>query len=235
MFCKSGILIFIFAEIKYICPHHVDFYLCSIRALVPMSFFLFLFLSLFFRLIHWSTEALWVHFPAQASKTLSRRCSAPSPHREGTWGLCEQSKPCARGFIGFLCKPRNISLFLSPLLSYQSTPDHQSIKGPQHPLSWWCHPTISSSVIPFSSQKTERKIRKRKKERSGSFPVSQFSTSGGQSIGVSASASVLPMNIQDWFPLWLTCRIFLQSKGLSRVFSNTAVQKHQFFGGQLSL
>ena len=83
------------------------------------------------------------------------------------------------------------------------------------PSSRWCHPIISSSVIPFSS---------------GSFPRSQFFTSGGQSIGVSASSSVLPMNIQDWFPLGWTGWISLQSKGLSRVFSNTTVQKHQFFG-----
>ena len=100
-------------------------HLCSIRALVPVSCFLSLSLSLFFRLIPWSAEALWVHFPARASKTLLRRHSVPSTHREGTWGLCEQSKPCVRGFIGFLCKPRNISLFISPLLSYQSTLDHQ--------------------------------------------------------------------------------------------------------------
>jgi len=90
------------------------------------------------------------------------------------------------------------------------------------PLSWWCHPTISSSVIPFSSWPQSFPA-------SGSFPVSQFFTSGGQSIGVSASASILPMNIQDWFPLGLIGLIFLQSKGLSRVFSNTTVQKHQFF------
>ena len=69
----------------------------------------------------------------------------------------------------------------------------------------------------------------------GSFPMSQFFASGVQRTGVSASASVLPMNIQDWFPLWLTSLISLQSKGLSRVFSNTTVQKHQFFGAQLSL
>ena len=96
------------------------------------------------------------------------------------------------------------------------------------PLSPWCHPTISSSVIPFSSCLQSLPA-------SGSFPMSQLFTSGGQSIRVSASASVLPMNIQDWFPLELTCWIFLQSKGLSRVFSNTTVQKHQFFGTQLSL
>ena len=95
------------------------------------------------------------------------------------------------------------------------------------PSSRWCHPTISSSVVPFCSGL-------RSFPASGSFPMSQFS-SGGQSIGVSATASVLPMNIQDWFPLRLTGWISLQSKGLSRVFSNTTVQKHQFFSAQLSL
>ena len=96
------------------------------------------------------------------------------------------------------------------------------------PLSWWCHPTISSSVIPFSS-------RLQSFPTSGSFLMSQFFASGSQTIGVSASASVLPMNIQDWFPLGWTGWISLQSKGLSRVFSNTTVQKHQFFDIQLSL
>ena len=106
-------------------------HLCSIRALVPVYFSVCL--SLFFSLIPWSAEALWVHFPARASKTLSIRCSAPSPHQEGTWGLHEQSKSRIRGFLGFLCKPRNISLFLS-FTFLSSTPDHQvpSIKGPQH-------------------------------------------------------------------------------------------------------
>jgi len=89
------------------------------------------------------------------------------------------------------------------------------------PLSRWCHPPISSSVIPFSSHLQSFPA-------SGSFPMRQFFTSSGQSIGVSASASVLPMNIQDWFPLGWTGWISLQSKGLSRVFSNTTVQKHQF-------
>ena len=96
------------------------------------------------------------------------------------------------------------------------------------PSSQWCHPTISSSVIPFSSCLQSFSA-------SGSFPVSQFFASGDQSIGVSPSASVPPMNIQDWFPLGWTGLISLQSKGLSRVFSNTTVQKHQFFGAQLSL
>ena len=96
------------------------------------------------------------------------------------------------------------------------------------PLSWWCHPAISSSVIPFSSCPQSLPA-------SGFFPVSQLFTWGGQSIGVSASASVLPVNIQDWCPLGWTGWISLQSKGLSRVLSNTTVQKHQFFGAQLSL
>ena len=96
------------------------------------------------------------------------------------------------------------------------------------PLSQWYHPTISSSVVPFSSHLQSFPA-------SGSFLRSQFFTSDGQSIGVSASASVLPMNIQDWFPLGLNGLISLQPKGLSRVFSNTTVQKHQFFGTQLSL
>ena len=86
-----------------------------------------------------------------------------------------------------------------------------------HPLSRWCHPTISCSVVPFSCLQAF--------PESGSFPVSQFFASGGQSIGV---------NIQGWFPLGWTCWISLQSKGLSRIFCNTTVQKHQFFGPQLS-
>ena len=96
------------------------------------------------------------------------------------------------------------------------------------PSNRWCHPTISSSVGHFSSCPQSFPA-------SGSFQMSQLFASGGQSIGVSASTSVLPMNTQDWFPLGWTGRISLQSKGLSRVFSNTTVQKHHFFGTQLSL
>ena len=96
------------------------------------------------------------------------------------------------------------------------------------PLSQWCHPTISSSVIPFSS-------RLQAFPALGSFPMSQFLVSGDPNIGVSASASVLPMNIQDWFPLGWTSWISLLSKGLLRIFSNTTVQKHQFFRAQLFL
>ena len=108
-----------------------------------------------------------------------------------------------------------------------------SITNPQslHKLmsiELWCHPTISSSVISFSSCLQSFWA-------SGSFPMSQFFTSGGQSIAVSASASVLPMNIHDWFPLGLTDLVTLQSEGRLRVFSNTVAQKHQFFGTQVSL
>ena len=96
------------------------------------------------------------------------------------------------------------------------------------PLSQWCHPTISSTVFPFSSCPQSFPA-------SGSFPMSQLFASGGQNIGVSATASVLPMNTQDWSPLGWTGWISLQSKGPARVFSNTTVQKHQFFSTHLSL
>ena len=98
-----------------------------------------------------------------------------------------------------------------------------------HPLSQWCHPTISSSIIPFSSHLQSF-------PESGSFQMRSFFASGGQSIGVSASTSVFPMNIQDWFPLRWTSWISWQSKGLSRLFSKTTVQKHsfEFFSTQVS-
>ena len=95
-------------------------------------------------------------------------------------------------------------------------------------ITRWCHSTISPSVVPFSYHLQSFPA-------SGSFQMSQFFTSGGRSIGVSASASVFPVNTQDWSPLGLTGLMSLQSKGLSGVFSNTTVQKHQFFGAQLPL
>ena len=121
-----------------------------------------------------------------------------------------------------LCDPMNCSMPGLPV-------HHQLPEFTQNscPLSQWCHPAISSSVVPFSSCPQSL-------PESGSFPMSQLFTSGGQSIGVSTSASVLPMNTQDWSPLGWTGWISLQSKGLSRVFSNTTVQKHQFFSAQLS-
>ena len=96
------------------------------------------------------------------------------------------------------------------------------------PLSRWCHPMIPSSVVPFSSYLQSF-------PSSGSFQMSQFSSSGGQSIGISVPTSVLPMNIQDWFSLGWIGWISSQSKGLSSVFSNTTVKKHQFFSAQPSL
>ena len=106
------------------------------------------------------------------------------------------------------------------------SPIHRTYSN-SYPLSQWCHPTVSSSVVPFSSHLWSFAA-------SGSFLVGQFFTSGGQSTGVSASASVLPMDTQDWSPLGWTGWNSLKSKGLSRVFSNTTVQKHQFFGAQPS-
>ena len=150
--------------------------------------------------------------------------------------LCSQNK----------CPGPHLPIILSSVqFSCSVVSDSLQPHGPQHtrppwpsptprvypkscPLSQWCHPTISSSVVPFSSCPQSFPT-------SGCFQMSQLFTWGGQSTEVSASASVLPMNIQDWSPLEWTGRTSLQSKGLSRVFSNTTVQKHQFFGTQLSL
>ena len=122
-----------------------------------------------------------------------------------------------------------IQLFVTPWTAACQVPCPSPTPGAcsnSCPSSRWCYPTILSSVVPFSSCLQSFPA-------SGSFPMSQLLTSDGQSIG--ASASVLPMTIKDWFPLRLTGLISLQSKGLSRVFSNTTVQKHQFFGTWLSL
>jgi len=125
-----------------------------------------------------------------------------------------------------------VSSSLQPHESQHARPPCPSPTPGVHPnpcsLSRWCHPTISSSVTPFSSYHQSFPAL-------GSFPVSQLFALGGQSTGVSASTSVLPMNVQDWSPLGWTGWISLQSKGLSRVFSNTTVQKHPFLGTQLFL
>ena len=125
-----------------------------------------------------------------------------------------------------------ISDSLRPHESQHTRPPYPSPTSGVHPnsyaSSWWCHPAISSSVVPFCSFPESLPA-------SGPFPISQLFTRGGQSIGVSASASVLPMNTQDWFPLGWTSWISLQSKGLSWVFSSTTVCKHQFFSAQPSL
>ena len=139
----------------------------------------------------------------------------------------------------------SLNIFSSVQFSCSVVSDSLRPHGPQHarppspsptagvhpnscPLSRWCHPTISSCVVPFSSCLQSFPA-------SESFPMSHFFASSGQSIGISASTSVLPMNTQDWCPLGWTGWISVQSKGLSRVFSNTTVQKHQFFGTQVSL
>ena len=130
--------------------------------------------------------------------------------------------------VQLLSRPNFLTSWAAACQTSLSITNSQSLLTNSCPLSWWCHPTISSSTIPFSSCHQSFPA-------SGSFPMNQFFTSDGQSIGVSGSTSVLSMNIQDWFPLGYTSWISLQSKGLLGVFSNTTVQKHQFFGAQLSL
>ena len=136
---------------------------------------------------------------------------------------------CCHIIIQFSCSVVSNSLrphgLHHPRLSRPSQTPRACSKACQSNL--WSHPIISSSVVPFFCLQSF--------PASGCFPLSQFFASGGQSVGASASASILPMNIQDWFPLELTGLISLQSKGLSRVFSNTTVQKHHFFSAQLSL
>ena len=133
--------------------------------------------------------------------------------------------------IGGCCSAAKLYLTLWPHGLQLTRPVYSSlslgVSSDSCPLSQWCHPTISSSVAPFS-------IYFQSVPASGSFPVSWFFTSGGQSMGASASASVLPMSIQAWFHLGLTGRISLQFKGLSRVFSSTTILKHRFFGAQPS-
>ena len=131
--------------------------------------------------------------------------------------------------VQFSCSVMSISLW--PHESQHARPPCPSptpgVYSNSCPSSWWCHPAISSFVVPFSSCPQSFPA-------SGSFPMSQLFAWGGQSAGVSASVSVLPMDTQDWSPLGWTGWVSLQSKGLSRVFSNTTVQKHQFFSAQLS-
>ena len=133
--------------------------------------------------------------------------------------------------VYFISVPQSFLTLCDPMdCSTPGFPAHQTpgINSNSWPSSLWCHPTISSSVVIFSSSLQFF-------QASRSFLMSQFHASGGQLIGVSASASVFPMNSQDWSPLGLTGWISLHSKGFSGVLSNTTVQKHQFFGAQLSL
>ena len=141
----------------------------------------------------------------------------------GVYSILRSSVQFSHSFVSDPLRPHGLQHTRLPCPS--PTP---GIYSNSCPLRRWCQPTISSSVVSFSSCLQSFPA-------SGSFPMSQLFASHGQRILVSASASVLPMNIQDWFPLGLTGWISLQSKGLSRVFSNTTVQKHQSFGAQLSL
>ena len=162
------------------------------------------------------------------------------PTSTGSWKKQESSRKTSISVLLTMPKPLTVSVSsvaqLHPTLcdpmdcNTPSLPVHHQppVYPNSHLLSRWCHPTISSSAIPFSSSLQSFPA-------SGSFQMSQMFASGGQSIGVSASASVLPVNTQDWSPLGWTGWISFQSKGLSRVFSNTPVQKYQFFSAQLSL
>ena len=138
------------------------------------------------------------------------------------WALVICSVQFSRSVVSDSLRPHELQHARPPCPS--PTP---RVYSNSFPLSRWCHPAISSSVTPFSYCPQSLPA-------SGSFQMSQPFSWGAQSIGVSASASVLPMNTQDWSPLGWTGWIFLQSKGLSRVLSNTTVQKHQFFSTQLS-
>ena len=152
------------------------------------------------------------------------------------YGDCDSRNTCLGqgsivcGFFSFSCSCVSNSLWPHGLQQSRLPCPSLSPGVCSHscPLSQWCHPTISSSVIPFSSCLQTFPA-------SESFQMSQLLVSGGQSIGASASASVLSVSIHDWFPLGLTGLVSLKSKGLSRVFSNTTVQKHQFLNTQPSL
>ena len=156
-----------------------------------------------------------------------------------TWNLCHNCGFCHRRVRNSFSSVQTVQLLsrvplfvIACLLAcfpiHHQLPELTQTYSNSCPLSRWCHSIISSSVVPFSSCLQSFLA-------SGSFPMSQFFTSGSQNIGASTSASVLPMNIQDWFPLGLTALISLQSKGLSKVFFSTTDQKRWFFGVQLSL
>ena len=187
-------------------------------------------------------RSLWYEVPSPEF------CCCLRPDRRRMESRLSHYKDCvAKSISTSLSRAWNVYLFVHQFSSVQSLSRVQLLqpREPQHsrppcpspttgvhpnpcPLSRWCHPTISSSVVPFSSCPQSFPA-------SGSFQMSQLFVSGGQSIGVSTSTSVLPMNTQDWSPLGWTSWISLQSKGLSSVFSKTTVQKHHFFGARLSL
>ena len=144
-------------------------------------------------------------------------------HKHYRYDICIRSDQISHSVVSDSLRPHESQHARPPCPS--PTP---GVHWDSRPSSQWCHLAISSSVVPFSSCLQSFPA-------SGSFQMGQLFTSGGQGIGVSALASVLPMNTQDWFPLGWTGWVSLLSKGLSRVFSNTTVQKYQFFNAQLSL
>ena len=166
---------------------------------------------------------------AQCTRREGHPCCAHCPPFSST--MLPSSEPAYQGGCSVQFSRSVVSDSLRPYESQHTRPPCPSptlgVCSNSCTSRRWCHPASSSSVVPFSSCPQSLPA-------SGSFPISQLFAWGGQSIGVSASASVLPMNTQDWSPLGWTGWISLQSKGLSRVFSNTTVQKHQFFSAQLS-
>ena len=187
--------------------------------------------------MHWphGTAVFWLALKVQFS-SVQFSCSVIEPKELLSPTLCDPTTTAPQASLGSVQSVQ----FSHSVVSHSLQPHElQHIRPPcpsptpgvysnSCPSSQWCYPAISSSVVPFSSCPQSLPA-------SGSFPTSQLFTLGGQSIGVSASASVLPMNTQDWSLLGWNGWLSLQSKGLSRVFSNTTVQKHQFFGAQLSL
>ena len=176
-------------------------------------------LSIWKQTLHWFLTSLW---PENKKEVEIEANEFPQDYLLGLMWL-QSSVQFSRTVVSDSLRPHGLQHARPPCLSL--TPGAYSNSCP---FSQWCHPTNLSSVVPFSSCLQSFPA-------SGSFPMNQFFTSGGQTTGVSASASVLPMNTQDWSPSGWTGWISLQSKGLSRVLSNTTVQKHQFFGAQLSL
>ena len=159
-------------------------------------------------------NAIWFHPYAESKSKTNEQTKINKKQTEHISDCCYSSRPVMFNSL----QPHGLQHARPPCPS--PTPRACSNSCP---LSHGCHPTISFSVVPFSSCLLSFPA-------SRSFPMSQFFTTGGQNIGASALASVLPTNTQDWFPLGLTSLMSLQSKGLSRVFSNVTVQKHQFFG-----
>ena len=168
------------------------------------------------------------HFPYPGIKFISPECPALA---DGFFITVPHGKHTRVGFSSVEFSRSVMSDSLRPHESQYARPPCPSptprVYSNSCPLSHWCHPVISSSVIPFSPCPQSLPA-------SGYFPVSQLFTWGGQCIGISVSSSVISMNTQDWSPLRWTAWISLKSKGPSRVFSNTTVQKHQTFGAQLS-